>query len=272
MTILVTGATGTVGRHIVSQLVEKGERVRALSRNPEKANMPAGVEVVAGDLNAPETLQAALEGVTGLHVITSSLSADGYLQTNAELIDMAEKAGVRRVTVLVGYEGAVEEAVQRSSMEWTFLKPVEVMANALIDWTDSIRTEGVVREPFGNVPSSRVHEADIASVAVAALLDGGHHKQSYFITGPEVLTRIEAVQVISEAIGKEIHFIELTEEQARDRWREQGYEEGDIDFFVEMGKNPPEVGYTVLPTVEDVVGRRGRTFAEWAVEHKDYFV
>ncbi|MEK4439058.1 NAD(P)H-binding protein [Paenibacillus sp. FSL K6-2862] len=273
MTILVTGATGTVGRHVVAQLVQKGEQVRAVSRNPAKANLPEGVKVVAGDLNEPDTLQTALEGVRGLFLIISSDEVNATLRTQPKVIELAKQSGVQRVTVLVSYEeGPVEEALKNSGMEWTLVKPGEFMANILVDWRDSIRSEGVVREAFGDAPSARVHEGDIAAVAVAALTENGHHGQSYILTGPESLSRREAIQIISEGIGKDVQLDELTEEQARQNWRNQGYEEGDIDFFVLMGKNPPEIGHTVVSTVEQVTGRPARTLAEWVFEHKNEFL
>jgi Predicted nucleoside-diphosphate-sugar epimerases len=273
MTILVTGATGTVGRHVVRQLALRGVQVRALSRNPAKAALPEGVEVVAGNLNAPDTLGAAFEGVKGMFLITSSDEPNAALDTQPQVVRMAEQAGVAKVAVLCGFgEGNVEEALRNSGMEWTLLQPGEFMANILADWRDSIRAEGVVREAFGDAPSARIHEADIAAVAVAALLESGHHRQSYVLTGPEVLSRREAVKVIAEGIGKEIEFVELTEEQIRQVWREQGYEEADIDFFVQMGQNPPEIGHTVVPTVEQVTGRPAKSLAEWAAEHKSEFV
>lgn len=152
MTILVTGATGTVGRHVVDQLLKKGIKVRTISRNPEKADLPAGVEVVAGDLAIPESLEAALQGVTALHLLASSYN----FQTDPKVVEMAERAGVKRVSVLVSdTEGPVEEALANSGMEWTLLKPVEFMSNAIVDWQESIRLEGVVREPFGNALSRK---------------------------------------------------------------------------------------------------------------------
>jgi uncharacterized protein YbjT (DUF2867 family) len=272
MTILVTGATGTVGKHIVQQLVQQGNEVRAISRNPQQANLPEGVQVVAGNLNDPDSLIPALQGVTAMHLIISSDEAYGTLQTDPRIIELAEKAGIQRVTVLVGYEeGPVEAALRDSGMEWTLLKPGEFMANILADWQESIRDEGVVREPFGHALSARIHEADIARVAVAALLEEGHHGQEYFLTGPEALSRTEAVRIISEVTGKDIRFVELTEEQARDQWRAQGYDEESIEFFVQMGKNPPEIGYTVLPTVEEVTGRPAATLADWVRDHLDDF-
>src|SRR5215470_14791400 len=104
MKILVAGATGNVGRPLVEQLVQAGHQVRALTRNPGKANLPAGAEVIAGDLTKPETLVAAMAGVDSLHLI--NFGGDGYaaLQTGPEIMAMAEKAGVKRVTVLRGGE------------------------------------------------------------------------------------------------------------------------------------------------------------------------
>lgn len=273
MAILVTGATGTVGRHVVSGLVQKGKQVRAVSRNPENAGLPEGVEVTKGDLAAPESLRAALQGVTALYLIMSSDNAHTALQTDPKVIEIAKEAGVRRVVILMDYEGnPVEQIVKDSGMQWTLLKPVEFMANALVDWQPSIRAEGIVREPFGYALSARVHEADIAAVAVEALTEDGHHEESYYLTGPEALSRVDAVNKIAAAIGKEIRFVELTEEQARQGWKDQGYGEEDIEFFVQMGKNPPEVGYTVLPTIELVTGRPAKTFDEWIAEHKDEFM
>jgi len=271
MTILVTGATGTVGRHVTEQLVRRGADVRALTRNPERAGtiLPAGVEIAAGDLMRPETLRDALKGVEAMYLIVSSDEPQADLNTDPQVVTMAAEAGVKRVVVLVGFEeGPVEQAIRESGMEWTLVKPAEFMANVLDDWGTSIREEGVVRELNGNALSARVHEGDIAAVAVEALLGDGHNGKSYVLTGPEVLTRVEAVRAIAAGIGKDILFIEMTEDEARRKWREQGYDEESIDFFVQMAFQPPEAGRTVLPTVERVLGRPARTLAEWAAEHK----
>jgi uncharacterized protein YbjT (DUF2867 family) len=267
MKILVTGATGTVGRHLVEQLAQAGHHVRALTRNPAKANFPDGVEVVVGDLTKPETLAPALEGVAGLHLI--NFGGDDYapLQTGAEIISMAEQAGVRRVTVLMGGDmDAVERAVKSSSLAWTFLQPVEFMSGAL-DYAASIRAEGVVRQGFGSRKTAIVHEADIAAVAATALTEDGHGGKTYTITGPEVLTPPEMTQIIGAAIGRDLRFIELTEAEAREQWRAEGFPDEVIEFFVWAHGNTPPIGYTVVPTVEQVTGRPPRPFAQWAAEH-----
>jgi uncharacterized protein YbjT (DUF2867 family) len=118
MIFFVTGATGTVGRHIVEQLVRAGQHVRALTRNPAKANLPDEVEIVAGDLTAPETFAHALADVTGIHLINFDSGAGAQLQTGPRLIELAKRSGVRRVTVLRGgQENALEQAITASDLE-----------------------------------------------------------------------------------------------------------------------------------------------------------
>src|SRR5262245_26121062 len=146
-TILVAGATGTVGRQIVQQLAQAGHQVKALTRNPQ-ANFPAGVEIVVGDLTAPETLSYALQGVDAMHLINFNGGDYSPLQTGTALMEIAQAAGVKRVTVLLGgQKGDIERAVEASSLAWTFLQPVEFMSN-MLEWGDPIRSEGVVRQPF----------------------------------------------------------------------------------------------------------------------------
>lgn len=147
MTILVTGATGTVGRRVVEQLLERGAPVRAVTRDPARAEFPAGVDVVRGDLADPASLESALEGVTGLHLITFDGGLFAPLTTGEEVMRPARGAGVRRVTVLNGGgDTPMETAVRESGLAWTVVMPVEFMANAL-EWAPDIKADDVVREP-----------------------------------------------------------------------------------------------------------------------------
>ncbi|UBU18130.1 NmrA family NAD(P)-binding protein [Nonomuraea gerenzanensis] len=270
MTILVTGATGTVGRRIVGQLVERGVPVRALTRNPGRAALPDGVEVACGDLTSPGTLAPALEGVTGLHLITFGGDDCTPLENGAELVRLAAKAGVQRVSVLSSWdETSVEEALRAGELGWTQLQCVEFMANAF-EWAEPIRQEGVVRV-FGNHPGAVVHEADIAAVAVAALVEEGHAGETYLLTGPEALTPEQRVRMIGAAAGREIRFEELSEQEYRAAMRAAGVGDDLIEFGVQLGANPPDAASVVLPTVERVTGRPGHTFAQWAAEHAAAF-
>lgn len=277
MTTLVLGATGNVGRHVVTQLHRAGESVRALTRNPATARLPreltaTGVQVVSGDLAAPHTLTAALEGATGMHLITGAGTDPHTMSTIPQVLEMARRAGVRRVSVLGCLATTpVEGLVRASGLEWTLLHPVEFMVNTLM-WARSIRTDGTVREPCSDTRIAWVHEADVAAVAVAAILGDGHAGQTYTLTGPAALTTPEAVGVIGRVTGRAITCIELTIAQARRRWREYGYGARDIELCLALRSHPPSAASTVLPTVEQITGRPARTYEHWVAEHAEAFI
>lgn len=272
MRILVTGATGQVGRHLVTHLHGAGHDVRALTRNPAAAGLPAGVEVVAGDLTDVSTLGPAFDGVDAAHLITFGGDAGEDLTTGPDIVELAGRGGVRRATVLGGWAPtSVESALMSSPIGWTILRPVEFMANAL-EWAEEIRTKGTV-SMLASYPSAMVHEADIAGVAATALTDDGdgHSGRTYPLTGPEALTPRERTRILAGATGRDITFVQLTEDGERERLRGYGYDDDYVEFGVQLATNPPEASGVVLPTVEEVTGRPARSFALWAREHADRF-
>lgn len=271
MTILVTGATGNVGAQIVAQLVAAGHPVRALTRDASRASFPVGVEVVEGDLDDVTTLTAALDGITALHLI--AIAGDNFdgLQTGAEILKLAEEQGAKRVTVLGGpATQRVEDAAMASGLEATALHPVEFMTN-IKGYAAQVRETGKIVDGFGDSPSAIVHEGDIAAVAVAALTTEGHGGQVYTITGPQVVTTREKVAIIAEVLGREVPFEELTEEEFRAGLIAQGWQEQGADWMTGVRKNTPEIGRTVVDTVERVTGRPARTLAEWVRENTALF-
>ncbi|MGW6026954.1 NAD(P)H-binding protein [Streptomyces sp. NPDC055099] len=272
MTILVTGARGTLGRHVVERLRHTGHTVRALTRNPAEATaLPDDVEVVGGDLTKPQTLAAALEGVCAVHL----LAATGYdhtpLRTGPQIMAMAAEAGVQRLTVLsAGEEGELEQAVRDSDLEWTFIWPIDFMSNAL-GWAEAIRTTGEVREPYAHRRTASADETDVADVVATVLAEGGHAGRSLIVTGPQALTPAAKVAAIAAATGREIRFTELTDDQARRQWRAQGWPEEGIEFMLHMWATVPETVARVTSAVEEVTGHPPRTFAQWADAHADIF-
>ncbi|GAA4606033.1 NAD(P)H-binding protein [Actinoallomurus liliacearum] len=276
MPILVTGATGTVGSSLVRQLVAAGQEVRAVTRDPASraaAALPPEAEVVAGDFGRPESLVSALRGVERMHLVAIGES----LTTGPRILEVAKEAGVRRI-VHLGHNDpsrddddpmearhrVLHRTIENSGLEWTHIFPGEFMANTR-EWVASIRTESVVRAPFGDWTSAMVHEADIAAVALAALLEDGHIGRTYVPTGPEPVRRRDAVRLIGEAIGREVRFVELTPDEAREHWKDR-YPEQVIEWFLEMGRYLDGNAW-VSPVVEEVTGRPGRTFARWAADH-----
>ncbi|WP_029902729.1 NmrA family NAD(P)-binding protein [Nocardia brasiliensis] len=267
MATLVTGATGNTGRHVVAELVRRGERVRALSRNPAAAQMfsPA-LEVVAGTHTAPETLDAALAGIERLHITVTA----GLAEVGPELVRKAVLAGVQRITVVWGGAvGSVEQAVADSGVAWTRLEPQEFMSNTLA-WRDSVVDEGVVREPYDS-PSALVHEADIGAVAAVALLEDGHAGRAYNLTGPESLTPQERIAILSRAVGRDIGFVRIGHEQAIERLMATGVSRADAEYVIGWYATADAASTTVVDTVARVTGRPARTFAQWVDEHAARF-
>jgi uncharacterized protein YbjT (DUF2867 family) len=221
---------------------------------------------VAGTHTQPATLDAALDGVTRLHITVTA----GLADVGPELVQRAVDAGVKRISVVWGgWVGPVEQAVADSGVEWTRLEPQEFMCNAL-NWVDSIRSEGVVREPY-DFPSALIHEADIAAVAAVALLDDGHTGRAYNLTGPESLTPREQIAILSKAVGRDVNFDQITHQQAVDRLMGTGVPQADAEYVIGWYATPSADHTTVVNTVEQVTGRPARTFAQWATEHAGRF-
>ncbi|MEV4837099.1 NAD(P)H-binding protein [Nonomuraea sp. NPDC049486] len=271
MTFLITGATGSVGRHVVDELLRMGAPVRALTRDPAGVGLPAGVQVVRGDLARPETLVPALRGVTGVHLIDVGGPDYAPQPHGKEVVELVREAGVRKVTLLSGWStGTLEAAVTGSDLDWTYVQPTEFMVNAMA-WADSVRAAGVVEEPFGATKTAMVHEADIGAVIATVLTGDGHAGHSYGLTGPELLDMPAKVRILGEAIGREIAYVELGVAEMCERYRARGVPEELIAFQVEAFDVPDGV-YQVTDTVQAVTGRPPRTFAQWAAEHAEAFL
>jgi uncharacterized protein YbjT (DUF2867 family) len=283
MRVLVTGATGHVGRVVVQRLVEAGVRVRAMTRRPERTRFPEEVETVAGDLTDPAALAPVLAAVERMYLFPVA-------RTAREVMTLARRAGVQRTVVLssaavtIGADTdahlPVEHAVEQLSPEWTHVRPTEFMLNRLFLWGPSIRGEGVVYEPFPQAAWWPVHESDVADVAVAALLQDGHHGKAYDLSGPELITRRDQVKAIATAIGREVRLEPVTPEQARERYRRQGgFAAANADFllgFTDYQGNRRDAASAPYPaprtaeprpTAQPVTGYPARTFAQWALDH-----
>lgn len=271
MTTLVTGATGNVGRHVVRRLVELGQPVRALTRNPNHADFPTEVEVVAGDLTDVSSLHRASAGVTAAHLIC--FAGDSYepLQYGAELVDALQAGGTRRVTVLKGDTSttAVEAAAIGSSLEWTILASVEFMANTLY-WVPGI-LDGRLAEGYLDTPSTVVHEADIGDVAAHVLTDGGHHGETLWITGPEALTGHDRIRIIKAETGRQFDVASLSPAEVEEDWRLAGFTESDIAYMNAMRTTPPVAAQVPQDTVHRITNHPPRHFRDWMREHHEAF-
>lgn len=277
--IVVTGATGNVGRPLTRVLAEAGEQVTAVSRHA--AEVPEGVRHVVADLADPAGLEPVLSGAKALFVLLSGdLHAAGA--NPAGILARAADAGVGRV-VLLSTLGvvtrpfgttrirmrALEDTLRESGMRWSILRPGGYASNALW-WAHSIRAERVAAAPFGDVGVPILDPADIADVAAACLVDDRHHEGVYELTGPAVITPREQVAVIAAALGTPVRFHELTREEAKAGMIQRVPAELADDTLDILGA-PTEAELRISPDVARVLGRPARTFADWTARHVEAF-
>ncbi|SHM48420.1 SDR family oxidoreductase [Streptomyces yunnanensis] len=277
--IVVTGATGNVGRPLTQALAEAGEQVTAVSRRP--AAMPDGVRHVAADLAELTSFTTALEGAKALFLLLSGdLHAPEARPT--DIIGLAAASGVRRV-VLLSSQGvaarplgpsrvamrAVEDALGESGLDWAVLRPGGFASNAFA-WAESVRTQGTVAAPFGDVGVPVIDPADIAEVAAACLLDDRHTGRVYELTGPEVITPRQQTEAIAAALGSPVRFHELTRDEAKATMtRFVPVELADDTLDIISAPNPAEL--RISPDVERVLGRAPRPFRSWVARNIDAF-
>jgi len=284
--LLVTGATGTIGRPLIDALLNEDVKVRAVTHDSQAANLPAGVEVVEGDLARPDTIAPFLEGVTALflHPRAVGLAA-------GELLGLARERGVRRVVALSAtnvddpldqqpsrYNGdrnkEVEDAAVASGLAWVSLRASSFAANTLRTWGAQIRAGDVVRYPYANFAEALIHERDLAEVIAHALHSDdlvARRGRRLELTGPQSLTHQQLVATIGEVLGRSLRYQELPPETAKQGMIQQGIPEPFVHALLaryarEVGQPAPVTG-----EVERILGRPARTYAEWVADHAAAF-
>jgi uncharacterized protein YbjT (DUF2867 family) len=280
--VLVTGATGQIGSEVVSQLHGAGCRVRAMTRNPPSANLPADVEVVRGDLTAPGTLDACLQGVDSVFLVwVAPHAAAGpaleRIAAHARQIVLLTSAHrtphpfFQQPNMLRAIHAGVEQLIEASGLRWTFLRPGPFAINCRNWWAPQIRNGDVVRWFYAEAATAPVHERDIAAVAVRALCDQGHDGLEYVLTGPASLTQREQVQIIGDAIGRPLRFEELSREAARKQMLAMGFTPPIADMLLDAYAAAVGLPAPVTSTVSEVTGTPARSFQDWARDHAGDF-
>lgn len=266
MTILVTGATGNIGRLVVDELIARGVTdIRALTTNPAKADLPDGVEAFPGFIGKPETLDGAFDGVTAMYLAP-------YEPTAAEVLRRAKEAGVQYVVATSGsaHWQALTDTILASGLDVTVLGPGEFLEN-FAGWADQV-AEGVVREPYPDAGSAPIAMIDIAAVAAALLVAedrSAHVGEVYELTGPAYLTRVEMAAQIGEGIGRPVRFEQITREAAEEMLRPQM---GDMaSWYLDLQEQSIQWKQQPNDQVERLSGRPARSLAQWAAANKALF-
>jgi uncharacterized protein YbjT (DUF2867 family) len=235
--------------------------------------VPDTAEVASGDLTDPSSLRAAFADVVGIFLLP------GY----PGVADAAAEAGVARIVQLSGtsvetkdrtnpisaFMMASEDEVQAGTASWTILRPYDLMSNTL-RWVPQLTDGDVVREPFTTVPVAMIDPFDIAAVAVLALTSDDLVSQVLTLSGPELIRPADRVRILSEVLGRPLSLHPLSNDEARVVLAEQQppeYVNAMFSFYVD---HTIDVSH-VLPTVQELLGRPGRTFRTWAEAHADAF-
>jgi uncharacterized protein YbjT (DUF2867 family) len=280
--VLVIGGTGNVGRHVVSQLNAAGAQFRVMTRNPDAAGLPSGVEVVRGDLTVPETLDPCLKDVDTVFLI--------WVAPPATAPDALQRIArhARRIVFLTAplktrhpffqqpnpardMAERIEGLIEASGLEWTFVRAGMFAGNARHFWGPQIRAGGVVRWPYLDAPTAPTDERDVAAVAVRALCEDGHAGAEYVITGPQSLTQAEQIHTIGRAIGRSLRVEEIPPQDAPAELLTAFGSAAVVNMLLNAWAAALGQPAFVTTTYAAVTGASPRTFLEWATDHATEF-
>jgi len=287
-TILITGATGTVGSEVVKQLSAKGENiiVKAAARSAtdntfENLNR---VQVVQLDYDKPDSLAVALKGVDKLFLLTPFQS--NMVDLTSNLVSEAKKAEVKYIAKqsVMGADAEpgitpgrlhrqAEKIIEESGIPFTFLRPNFFMQNFVNYYSNLIRSQGAFYMPVGDAKVSFVDVRDIAAVAVKSLINDNQQKgRAYNITGCEALSYGQAAEILSKAVGKKINYVNVTDQDARNGMKDMSMDEWTIKSMIELFEIT-RAGYVseISPIVEQVTGNKPITFSQFANDYAGSF-
>ncbi len=283
---LVIGATGRVGRLVVDELLRAGAPVRALTRRPERAALPAGVEVVTGDLTAPDSLDAALQGAHAVFLVWTAALATASAFVGRLATHASERP--RRVVYLSsphqtphpffqqpnslrGLHAELERLLMAAAVDVVTLRPGMFASNALNWWAPQLRNGDVVRWPYGAAETAPIDERDIAAVAARVLLDDQHVRGDYVLTGPKSLSQTAQVLAIGDAIGRPVRFEELSPDEFR-RETAAAWPASVVEMLLSAWHATLGHPAFVTSAVEEIVGTPPRTFHQWAADNAAAFL
>ena len=280
--MLVTGATGRVGRAVIDQLIDAGVPVRALTRRPAAAAaLPASVEVVTGDLTVPESLDAALRGAGAVFLVWTAPPA-----TASAVVERLATHG-RRVVFLSSphqtphpffqqpnpmavLHAGIERLIAAAGVESTIIRPGMFASNSLFWWAPAIRAGDAVRWPYGAAETAPVDDRDIAAVAARTLYQDGHAGGDYVLTGPESLSQAAQVGIIGDVLGRQIEFKELSPNDFRDQ-TEGSWPRPAVDMLLAAWGAALGRPAFITSAVSGILGSAPRSFRQWVADHATAF-
>ena len=282
--VLVTGATGNVGRHVVRELRARGASVRAFVRDPQRATERLGkdVELAVGDFTDPVALRRAMQGIDRMF-LTCSDGPNHVAHENAA-IDAAATAWIERIVKLSAIgavldsplsfsvaHARIEQHLRASPVPWVILNASFLMSNVFAA-TDTIRQSDCIVAPADGAKITMIDPRDVAATAALVLLADGHAGRAYTITGPRAVTYTDVAADLSASLGRQITFVNVSDESARAALLESGAPEWFADGLVVLFRLLRD-GLLAHATdsVRILTGREARSFAEFSRDHRHVF-
>jgi uncharacterized protein YbjT (DUF2867 family) len=273
--VLVTGATGRVGRVVVDLLTDAGVPVRALTHRSEAeaaATLPANVDIVTGDLTVPESLDAGLHGVGTVFLVwtappTTVPAVVERLATHAQRVVFLSSPHqtphpfFQQPNPMALLHADIERLIAASGVESTIIRPAMFASNALLWWASAIRADGVVRWPYGAAETAPVDDRDVAAVAARTLYQDGHAGGDYVLTGPESPSQAEQVSIIGDVLGRRVTFEELSPDEFRSETAES-WPRPVVDMLLAAWGATMGRPAFVTSTVFDILGSAPRSFRQ----------
>jgi uncharacterized protein YbjT (DUF2867 family) len=280
--VLVTGATGRIGRAVIDLLIDAGVPVRALTRRPEAAaSLPAEAEVVAGDLTVPESLDAALRGARAVFLVWTAPPATvpavaERLAAHAPRVVFLSSPHqtphpfFQQPNPMAVLHADIERSIAAAGLESTIIRPGVFASNSLFWWAPAIRAGGTVRWPYGAAETAPVDDGDVAAVAARTLCQDGHAGGDYVLTGPESLSQAEQVSIIGDVLGRRITFEELSPDEFRSE-TDGSWPRPAVDMLLAAWGATIGRPAFITSTVSDILGSAPRSFRQWATDHATAF-
>jgi uncharacterized protein YbjT (DUF2867 family) len=279
--ILITGASGNVGREVLKQIAEAGVPVRAAFQSATKAAVaPSGVEVVAMDYNKPETLRAALTGVERVFLVGPPTSDLPAMERRA--VDEIKRAGVALIVKLSAMGGRAatftrqhadsEDYIKASGVAYTFLRPNGFMQNFVNYSGATINSQNAFYGCQGEGAVSHIDIRDIAAVTVKTLTEDGHAGKAYTLTGPEAITNARIAQILSEDAGREIRYVNLPDEAFKQALVGAGVPEWLANAYADLQRLYRDGGASaVTDDVQKLLGRKPIRFEQFSRDCREAF-
>jgi uncharacterized protein YbjT (DUF2867 family) len=284
MKVLVTGATGTVGAHVVRELQQRNVAVRAFVRDPHKATQLLGndVELAVGDFADRGSIERALRGTDAMFLACANVP--GQIEYECTAIDAAWAAGVKRVVKLSGpnaavdspllferWHGEIERHLLRAGVPWVLLRPSAYMTNVLA-YAEAVTHTSRLFAPAGTALITYIDPRDVAAAAAVALATEGHVGRMYKLTGPRAISYAQIAQALSDATGRKIAYVNVPDEAARQAMIEAGLPAMMADSIVAVFASQRAGSQVrVTDTVSALIGRPARGFGEFARDYAALF-